>query len=33
MINKFTVEFAKDFCTKTDEINWEKLIKFNSGKE
>jgi len=33
MINKFTVEFAKDFCNKAGEINWEKLVKFNSAKE
>jgi hypothetical protein len=32
MINIFTQEFAKDFCTKAGEINWNKLVIFNSGQ-
>lgn len=32
MINKFTKEFANDFCNDNGEINWEKLVEFNSGK-
>lgn len=32
MINKFTKEFLIDFCFKNGNINWEKLIEFNSGK-
>ncbi len=31
VLNLFVVEFVKDFCIK-GEINWEKLILFNSGK-
>lgn len=30
VINKFTMEFAKDFCD-DGKINWEKLVKFNSS--
>jgi hypothetical protein len=30
-INKFTKEFANDFCLDTGEIDWEKLVEFNSG--
>jgi hypothetical protein len=30
IINKFTVEFARDFCD-DGKINWEKLVKFNSA--
>lgn len=32
MINKFTKEFIIDFCNDSGEIEWEKLVKFNSGK-
>ncbi len=32
MINKFTKEFANDFCDENGEINWGKLVEFNSGK-
>jgi len=32
MINKFTKEFINDFCKATGEIDWEKLVKLNSGK-
>ena len=31
VINKFTNEFSKDFCT-DNKINWNKLVKFNSSK-
>ena len=33
MVNKFTIEFSKDFCSKTGDINWEKLVEFNSKKD
>ena len=29
-INLFTKEFAIDFCKETGEIDWDKLIEFNS---
>lgn len=29
-INKFTREFANDFCSENGTINWEKLVRFNS---
>ncbi|MCB0595207.1 MAG: cytosolic protein [Lewinellaceae bacterium] len=32
MINKFTLEFGKEFCMPSGEIDWDKLVKFNSGK-
>jgi hypothetical protein len=32
MINKFTKEFILDFCKDSGEIDWEKLVKFNSEK-
>jgi hypothetical protein len=31
-INKFTKEFANEFCDDNGEINWEKLVEFNSGR-
>jgi hypothetical protein len=31
MINKFTKEFANEFCKASGEIDWEKLVKFNSA--
>ena len=31
MINKFTKEFANDFCDDNGTIVWEKLVEFNSG--
>jgi len=31
MINKFTFEFGKDFCSNTGAIDWEKLVRFNSS--
>ena len=33
MINKFTNEFFMDFCKKSGEIDWGKLVKFNSSKD
>jgi len=33
IINKFTKEFSNDFCKEDGEINWEKLVKFNSGEQ
>ena len=31
MINKFTIQFSKDFCESNGAINWEKLVRFNSS--
>ena len=31
MINKFTIEFGKNFCNSNGVINWKKLVKFNSS--
>lgn len=31
IINKFTSEFSENFCD-DNQINWEKLVKFNSSK-
>lgn len=33
MINRFAVEFASDFSKKNGDIDWDKLVRFNSGKE
>ncbi len=30
MINKFTKEFANSFCNDEGEIDWDKLVRFNS---
>jgi hypothetical protein len=32
VINKFTREFATEYCDERGSILWEKLVKFNSGK-
>lgn len=32
VINKFTFEFAKNYCDSKGNILWSKLVKFNSGK-
>lgn len=32
MINRFTIEFANEFCDEDGTILWEKLVKFNSEK-
>lgn len=31
MINRFTSEFGEQFYTPSNEIDWEKLVKFNSS--
>lgn len=31
MINKFIIQFSNDFCKESGEINWIKLVEFNSG--
>ncbi len=31
MINKFTLEFIRDFCNQNGDIDWNKLVEFNSG--
>jgi hypothetical protein len=33
MINKFTKEFANEFCGDSGQINWIKLVQFNSEKK
>lgn len=33
MINKFTKEFSNDFCSDNGQIDWEKLVEFNSAKK
>lgn len=33
MINKFTKEFANEFCDENGAINWKKLVQFNSAIE
>lgn len=32
MINKFTLQFATEFCTRDGSIDWYKLVVFNSSK-
>lgn len=32
MINKFTLEFAQNFCTPEGDIDWGKFVRFNSEK-
>ncbi|MDL2239990.1 cytosolic protein [Bacteroidales bacterium OttesenSCG-928-K22] len=32
MINKFTKEFANDFCDDFGQIDWKRLVEFNSGR-
>lgn len=31
MINKFTREFTNDFCKDNGEIDWDKMVRFNSA--
>lgn len=33
MINKFTKEFMNDFCKDNGEIDWDKIVRFNSAKK
>jgi len=32
VINKFTLEFSKEYCSPDGSILWTKLVRFNSGK-
>jgi len=32
-INKFTLEFGKQFCDTKGSIDWEKLVRFNSSRD
>lgn len=32
IVNRLTLEFAKNFCNSDGSINWEKLVKYNSAK-
>lgn len=32
-VNRYVREFTNDFCDTTGAIDWEKLLKFNSGKQ
>lgn len=32
MINKFTKEFSNQYCNDHGDIDWEKLVQYNSGK-
>jgi len=31
ILNKFTKEFTNEFCKQNGEIDWDKIIRFNSG--
>jgi hypothetical protein len=33
MINKFTFEFATNFCDKDGKIDWQQLVRFNSAQK
>lgn len=33
MINRFTKEFANVFCKSSGEIDWDKIVRFNSGAD
>lgn len=33
VINKFTLEFSKEYCASDGSILWDKLVRFNSGKK
>jgi len=33
MINKFTKEFANEFCKDNGDIDWDKLVRFNSSSK
>lgn len=33
VINKFTLEFTKEYCDADGAVLWEKLVRFNSGKK
>ena len=31
-VNRFTKEFIDEFCNDEGNIDWEKLVRFNSGR-
>ena len=31
LINKFTGEFVDDYCNRSGQILWQKIVSFNSG--
>lgn len=33
VINRFTLEFSKEYCDESGAIMWNELVKFNSGKK
>ncbi len=33
IINKFTLDFATEFCDNNGDINWVKIVEFNSSKD
>ena len=33
VINKFTMEFASEYCADDGAIRWDKLVRYNSGKK
>lgn len=33
MLNKFTLQFMQEFCLEDGGIDWDKLVRFNSGKK
>ena len=33
MLNQFTKEFIADFCKENGDIDWKKLVEYNSGKK
>ena len=32
VLNRFTLEFAKEYCAPDGAIMWERLVRYNSGK-
>jgi len=32
MVHKFTLQFLDEFCNENGEVDWQKLVKFNSGR-
>ena len=32
VINKFTIEFSQSFCKPNNDIDWDKIVRFNSSK-
>jgi hypothetical protein len=33
VVNKFTLEFIENYCDPSGAIHWEKVLKYNSGKD